>query len=109
ADAFRYCVREERLDRGMIVQILSAAVDEILVADVEHAGVELAGDHHRANALLRRDLIDSDARRRLEADGTGMAPRRRALHEMGHVPRRHAELVLEGAANPQRRGLLIFR
>src|SRR5438270_3096074 len=38
-----------------------------------------------------------------------MAVTRHPLHPELHFGRRHAELVLQDAARPQRRGLLIFR
>src|SRR5271155_4159043 len=71
-------------------------------------GVELAGEQHRAHALVGRYLVDGDAGRRLEAGGAAVALVRRALHPEYDILRMHAELVLQHAARPQRRGLLIF-
>src|SRR5580704_16401567 len=94
----------------MIVQVGVAAIDEIAVAAViGHAGIELAREHHRADALLRRNLVDADPGRRRKTDRAGMTARRNALHEEGHVLGRDAELVLQDAAGPQRRSLYVFR
>src|SRR5258708_33634531 len=94
----------------MIVQVGVAAIDEISVAAViGHAGIELASEHHGADALLRRNLVDADSGWRLKADRAGMAARRNSLHEEGHILGRDAELVLQDAAGPQRRSLYVFR
>ena len=52
--------------------------------------------------------MHGDARWRLEAGGAAVALVA-ALHEEFHFAGMHAELVLEGTAAPDRRGLLIFR
>ena len=72
-------------------------------------GVELAGQHHRADAFVGGNLMHDDAGRRLEAGGAAVTAIRRALHPEFHVFRRDAEFMLQHAARPQRRGLLIFR
>src|SRR5438067_9470308 len=72
-------------------------------------GVNLAGDDHAAEILLRRHLADGHAARRLEADRAAMAVARHALHPPLHVARRHAEFMLQGPARPERRGLLVLR
>ena len=64
-------------------------------ADVMHDGLQFARHHHRADALLGGNLLDGDARRRLEVDGAGMAVRRHALHPVLHLGRRDAEFVLQ--------------
>src|SRR5258706_11492138 len=73
-----------------------------------HRGIDLAREHHAAQAFFRRHLLDGHARRRLEAHRAAMAVRRHALHPPLHVARFHAELMLEGAARPERRGLLVL-
>src|ERR1700691_1705828 len=94
----------------MMVKIDIAAVDEVsLVPIIGHAGVELAREHHGADAFLRRNLVDGDSGWRLEADRSGMAARRHPFHEEGHVLWRDAELALQDAAGPQRRSLDVFR
>ena len=85
------------------------AVDQVRLTDVVDDAVKLARDHHRTDALFRRDLVDGHARRRAEGERTGVTMRGHALHPEFHLGRRHAELVLQNAARPQRRGLLIFR
>jgi hypothetical protein len=72
------------------------------------AWVELALHQHLADIGGRRDLMDGDAVRRLEAGGAAMARFRRALHEKSHFARMHAEFMLEHAAGPDSGGLLIF-
>ena len=52
--------------------------------------------------------MDRHARGRLEAGGAAMALVGHPLHEELHVARAHAELVLQDAAAPDRRGLLEF-
>src|ERR1700757_2784068 len=94
----------------MVVQIGVAAIDEVAVAAIiGHAGLDLAGDNHGADALLRRNLVDRHAAWRLEADCAGMTASRQPLHEEGHILWRDAELALEHAAGPQRRRLHVFR
>src|SRR5262249_6715495 len=85
------------------------AIDGAAVAVIGHAGIELAREHHRADALLRRNLVDGDAGRRLEADRAGVATRRQALHEENHVGWSNPEFVVEDAAGPQRRSHHVFR
>jgi len=79
-----------------------------VLIDRDAARVKLAGEHHRADALVGRDLMHGDAGRRLEAGGAAVAHFRRALHPEFHVLRRDVEFVLQHAARPQRRSLLIF-
>src|SRR5580698_1227324 len=72
-------------------------------------GIELARDHHRTETLVARDLVDGDARRRLETGRAAVALFRRALHPEFHVFGADAEFMLQHATRPQRSGLLIFR
>ena len=70
--------------------------------------VELAGEHHRGDALAGGNLMHPHARRRREARRAAVAELGRALHEELHVLRAHAPFMLKRAARPQRAGLLIF-
>ena len=94
----------------MIAEIHVAAINKAgIAAKISHASVELARKHHGADAFLRRNLVDGDPRRRLEADRAGVTARRQPLHEKGHILGRDAELVFKNAAGPQCGGLHVFR
>jgi hypothetical protein len=95
--------------RAVVPQVDGAAVDQVVVDDVVHHRVELALDHHGAEVGLDRHRMHDDAGRRLEAGGAAMAVRGGPLHPPFHVLRSDAPLVLQRAARPQRRGLLILR
>src|SRR6266850_6838190 len=92
----------------MVREIGGAAVDEVGALDVMHRRVDLAREHHAAQALFRRHLLNEHAGRRLEAYRASMAVARHALHPPLHVARLYAEFVLERAARPERRGLLVL-
>src|SRR6267378_1536880 len=92
----------------MVREIGGAAVDEVGALDVMHRRVDLAREHHAAQALLRRHLLDDDTRRRLEADRAAVAVARHALHPPLHVARAYAEFMFQRAARPERRGLLVL-
>ena len=109
ADAFRDRVRKQEFEIRMVLEIGLAAVDQIVVDDVVDHRIELAGEHHRADVLVIRNGVDDDARRRLEAGRAAVAFFRRTFHPVFHVLRHDAEFMLQHAARPQRRGLLILR
>ena len=95
----------------MTLEINVASIDHIdaMFAKIRHVSIQLAGEHHRGDALLRRNLVDGDPRRRHKADRAGMAAFGYPLHEKGHVARRDAELVFKDTAGPQRGSLDVFR
>ena len=101
-------IGEERLDVGMAAQIGGAAVDQVDALDIVDRRVQLAGEDHRGDALLGWDVVHGHAGRWREAGGAAMAALGRPLHPEFQIAVAHAELVLQDAARPQRRGLLVF-
>src|SRR6185437_10512043 len=110
ARAFGHRVREHRFDIGMLAQIDRGTIDYVhLIAEIEAGRVEFPCYEHRADALLRRDLFQRRALRRLETHGTGVAMFGRALHPPFDLLLLAAEFMDHRAARPQRAGLLEFR
>src|SRR5512135_1446432 len=65
-------------------------------------------DEHGGHALVRWDSLKRNPRRRRETGGAAMAQFFGALHVPVDLVLGYAEIVLENAALPQSRGLLVF-
>src|SRR5262249_3099681 len=87
------------------------AVDDV------HGARQMAGDgryvdlvihQHRRKAFLGRDTIKGNVGRWRESGGTAVAQFLGALHVPVDFILRHAEIVFENAARPERGSLLIF-
>ena len=102
-------VGKQQAKVGITFQLDAAAVDQVVVGEVQQGGVELAIGEQRANALVAGDAIEAKACRWLEAGGATVAALLGALHPPIEVFRFHSELVLQNPARPQRGGLLILR
>ena len=102
-------VREQQPEPRVALEGDAAAVDQVVVGQIQQRGVELAVDEHRADALIAWDAVETQTGRWLEARRTTVAAFLRSLHPPLEIFWLDAELVFEDAARPQRGGLLVLR
>src|SRR5512141_2987075 len=65
-------------------------------------------DQHRSDALVCRDLIERDALGRSKSGRAAVAQLIGPFHVPVDFVLRYAEVMLQGAAHPERSGLLVF-
>jgi hypothetical protein len=70
--------------------------------------VQFVSEDRRRQALVAGDALKRYSRRRLETGRTAVAHLLAPLHVPVNLVLRHAEVMFENAAQPQRRGLLIL-
>ncbi len=112
--SFRQAVGKERCDLAPIV-FAGDAAGAVERVGSEHPGTGDMGDvqfvllERRCQALVFVDPVEGYPWRRLKTRGAAVTHLFAPLHVPVNFVLRHAEVVFQDAANPQRRGLLIFR
>jgi hypothetical protein len=111
---FGLTIREQGPDLAPIAAAADAlrALDDVgalpLHSALDGGCIELVLDQHGGQALVRRNALEGDTLRRLEAGCAAVAQLFSALHEPVHLVLRDAEVVLQDAARPERGRLLIL-
>ena len=95
--------------RGSAADIGAATIHEIVVRDVVNDRVDFAVQQHVAEIGVWRHRTHRYAMWRPETGRMAVAAVVVPFHEPRHVAGVHAEFVLQNAAGPDRRRLLIFR
>src|SRR5438105_3108553 len=100
---------EQQPEARVALQGDAAAVDQIVVGQIQQGGVELAVEEHSADALIARDAVEAQPGGWFEARRTTVTAFLSSLHPPLEIFWLDAELVFEDAARPQRGGLLVLR